>query len=226
MELFTALQHELALRAAHIDHADLLRLMGYRKPCYRQHQRLQAVLRDPMLGLRNSHFDFKHISRSFVQALGATLGMDAERVEQGLRLIREQIDREDSRYVPTIFVDTGFRRSTQPIFALGVCEHQRHLRLDKATFEVYHNATVAEQVRMIGEFVKAHYREHRGRLGIWGAIQYYLYYFEPTKVLVMRPDGTVKEERQLDHAPYSRADLKLKNRSLQSILPREENSHV
>ena|SRR5690625_2419836 len=145
------LQNELQIRAAHIDSDDLLRLLGYRRPKEDHRQRLRHVLSDPLLGLRDSLFGLRYDSRAFVHALAQVLGIDEQFVTTEIRRIRAEIDELDHSFVPFIFVDTGFKRTTQPLFALAFCEHQRVLHLEPEEREKYALLTMPERVRCIGE---------------------------------------------------------------------------
>lgn len=191
---FMRLQQELALRAAHIDDISLLYLMGYRHPTLKSRQRLRTVLADSMLGLRSSAFDFRYSSDAFVKALADALGADKIFVELELAEIRQQIETYENRFVPRIFVDTGFRRTTQPIFALAACEHQREIGLSDDEMAQYERASVPERIRILCERVRRHYIEHSGFLGIWGFIQHYVVQLDPQITLKVLSDGTVREE--------------------------------
>lgn len=92
-------------------------------------------------------------------------------------------------YQPEIFVDTRFKRTTQPIFALAVCEHFRHLRLDETALADYYAAGPDEQVQMLVKFVRRHYQDNDGKAAIWGNISHYVCKLEPSKVLIIYPDG-------------------------------------
>ncbi|MDP2126629.1 MAG: hypothetical protein Q8K97_04560 [Pseudohongiella sp.] len=188
------LQQELALRAAHVDEKELLRLMGYSRPTQRHCQRLRAVLADPMLGLSVSAFDFRFGNRAFIQALGQVLGINRADVREGLRLICQKIETEAQRFKPVIQVDTGFKRTTQPIFALAACEHHRYVLFSPQELDHYYALPVAERVRLVSEKVRQHYQQCQGFLGIWGYIQRYIYQYEDALSLVLLPDGTIIEE--------------------------------
>ena len=116
---------------------------------------------------------------------------------------------------PKIFVDTHFKRTTQPIFALAVCEHQRHIRLDEATLKAYFQADERDQIVLIGEVVRNHYVQHEGRLGIWGTIGQYVLTLGPNKVVVLRPDGSVTEDAATSVPPQ--AKLLYKNGAINFI---------
>ena len=207
------LQQELALRAAHVGEVELLQLMGYRHPSLKNRQRLKAVVADPILGLRSSAFDFRFSSDAFVKALADALGLDKEFVSLELDTIRQQIEADENRFIPRIWVETGFKRSTQPIFALAASEHQREIYLSPEELTQFDNASMPERVQMMSERVRQHYQEHSGRLGIWGFIQHYEAHLDPEVVLKLLPDGTVREEIELQEE-RARASLAYNGRPI------------
>lgn len=188
------LQQELALRAAHLDEIELLSLMGYSRPTAKHRQRLRAVLADPLLGLRVSAFDFRFGNRAYIQVLGQVLGVSHETIRLELQKICEQLEAEQRQFKPVVHVDTDFKRTTQPIFALAACEHQRSLTFTKSELQHYFSVSVAERVHLVSEKVKQHYEHCQGHLGIWGSIQRYVYHHDDSHALVLLPDGTVREE--------------------------------
>lgn len=193
-----SLQHELRLRAAHIDTDDLLQLLGYRRLTNKHRQRLLSVLNDPMLGFSRSAFDFRYDNRAFVLALADLLGVKRDFTKAALACIRQQLNAAEAFVVPDIKVDTGFKRTTHPLFALAVCEHQRTITLDESEQLAYQQLILADRVQWISAKVVAHYLAHQGQLGIWGTIQRYLCSLEPGKTLMMLPNGEVREERNED----------------------------
>lgn len=202
------LQQELKLRAAHLEPDELLEMLGYRRPVEKHRQRLSAVLHDPMLGLRRSAFDFRYGNRAFIQALASVLGVNEAFAKGELLRIRELIERAETEFVPTLWVDTGFKRTTQPLFALAACEHQRTITFDAIELNHYRQLTMSQRVRWIASWVREHYQHHEGQLGIWGVIQRYVYCYEPGAALAIRPDGSVEKEMQPPSAPGARLSVR------------------
>lgn len=207
------LQQELALRAAHLGEVELLQLMGYRHPSLKNRQRLKSVVADPMLGLRSSAFDFRFSSDGFVRTLADALGLDKDFVSLELDTIRQQIEADENRFIPRFWVETGFKRTTQPIFALAASEHQREIYLSPEELTQFENASMPERVRMMSDRVRQHYQDHSGLLGIWGRIQHYEIQLDPEVVLKMLPDGTVREEIELQEEK-ARASLTYKGKPI------------
>lgn len=207
------LQKELAIRAAHLEDTELLLLMGYSRPNSKHRERLKTVLADPLLGLRVSAFDFRFGNRAFIQVLGQVLGISHNAIQRELQEICEKLEVEQRQFKPVVKVITDFNRTTQPIFVLAACEHQRSLRFTQGELQHYFSVTVTDQVHLISKKVKQHYDHCQGSLGIWGSIQRYVYHYDNTHALIMLPNGMVREEiKKTDY--FSGASMRLKRKAL------------
>jgi len=190
------LQQELRLRAANISRDDLLHLLGYRRLTPKHRQRLFSVLNEPWLGLRRSAFDFRYGDHAFILALADVLGINVQLAKTQLQVIRSDLYALESEFVPYIWVDTGFKRTTQPIFALAFCEPQRTIRLNEQDLALYRKMNMPQRVQLISRTVKAHHQMHQDRLGIWGVIQRYVYHYEQSRALILLPNGEVLEDAE------------------------------
>lgn len=209
-----SLQTELCLRAAHIGEAELLKLMGYRRFSIRHRERLRAVLADPMLGLPHSGFDFRFSNKDFVRELARVLGVDALQTQRELRRLDKQMDEVAQRFSPLIWVDTGFKRSSQAIFALAACEHFRYVPFSDAERSLYHSISMGARVDLVCEKVRRHYKENDGFLGIWGYIQRYYFHYSEEAALILLSDGSIhKEVASTPHGAH--ATLSVKNKAIQ-----------
>lgn len=103
-----------------------------------------------------------------------------------------------------IFVNTNFKRKSEPIFALAFCEGRRRLALDKPKLIFKSDEEVFE---IIGEFVKEHYIQEDADAGIWGKIVNYVYHHKDGQTYVFDKDGELLEDVKVQE---SRARLSLK----------------
>ena len=88
---------------------------------------------------------------------------------------------------PYIFVDTGFKRTTQPIFALAFMESHRRIPVSPEI-----NQMVIEQRNpKIQSIIQQHYQDTAGELDLWGEILCYKYFITDSDALVFDVDGTV-----------------------------------
>jgi len=120
--------------------------------------------------------------------------------EEELKIKKELLKFKDSY----IFINTNFRRKSQPIFALAFCEGQRNIALDKNNLIFKSDKEVFQ---IISDTIKNHYISTNGKIGIWGNVVNYAYHHNDGKVYVFDKYGN-----QIDSKPIveSRASLRLK----------------
>lgn len=178
---------DLVLRVATVPGEELLKAMGYPKPTSANFERLQTVLDDPEFGLNNSGFDFKFSSEGFLRALCVVTGMDMALADQRISRIKKRLEEEQQAFKPYIWVDTGFVRTSQPIFALAVCEHQRYLDFPKGFWRF----SIDRQLGRAQCRVREHVYETGGELGIWGHIKQYWFYYKKNAAYLLALNGEV-----------------------------------
>ncbi|MEX1196326.1 MAG: hypothetical protein WEB57_00500 [Pseudohongiellaceae bacterium] len=178
-----SLQHRIGEGVAHRGDDVVLSVMGYRRPDDRNRRRLRAVISDPDLGLGSSHFDFRFSGFEFATRLFRVLALD-DLLPQ-LQAIRQRIDEDNAAFKPYLFVDTGFRRKSQPVFVLAAMEHYRYLHFEKAFWRLPTN----QQLRCASDRVRDHFAESGGELSIWGVVQRYWFFYQPGRALQLLPNG-------------------------------------
>jgi tRNA/tmRNA/rRNA uracil-C5-methylase (TrmA/RlmC/RlmD family) len=126
--------------------------------------------------LESGNYDFVNQTQEFFTKLAKELNIDEQ-------LIKESLEKENSYIKETerfkdsyIFVNTNFRRTTQPIFILAFCESTRNLRLYKAE-ELFFKST-EEILEILSKRIQEHYKENKGELVIWGKIVNYQVHLE------------------------------------------------
>lgn len=207
------LQQELKLRLANADLCDISQLMGYRARLERCQNRIRTLLKDPYLGLGQGGFDFKFSDLEFLQQLCRLLGIDLDAYSEEIEAIQRELEERRTAFRPYVFVDTGFHRTTEPVFLLALCESKRRIMLDEAARKM----PLDQQVRYVQSMVKKHFDEHDGQLGVWGSIQRYLFNYADGVQLVIYPDGSVQQEIEADKEP--RAELKCSGGNTVAMLP-------
>jgi hypothetical protein len=178
---------DLVLRVAPLPREEILKAMGYKKPTSANLERLQTVLDDPEFGLKNSGFDFKFSSEGFLRALCVVTGMDMALADQRISRIKKRLEEELHAFKPYIWVDTGFVRKSQPIFALAVCEHQRYLEFS----EGFWRFSIDRQLGSAQCRVREHVYKTGGDLGIWGPIKQYWFYYNKYAAYLLARNGEV-----------------------------------
>lgn len=127
---------DLIVRAAAIPLEEILKAMGYSNPTSANAERLESVLESPEFGLNDGGFDFKFSSEGFLRALCTVVGMEMSLADQRITRLKKQVEEERAAFKPYLWVDTGFKRKSQPLFALSACEHQRYLHFKKGFWRV------------------------------------------------------------------------------------------
>ena len=85
-----------------------------------------------------------------------------------------------------IFVNTNFKRASQPIFALAFCESQRNIAFDKNKF-IFKNDN--EIFILVSDIIQEHFRITKGKIGIWGDIVNYVYHHSDGETYVFDING-------------------------------------
>lgn len=86
------------------------------------------------------------------------------------RKLFEYIRDRLSRDVGYLFIETNFKRASQPIFVLAIMEGSRNFKIDRYKFK-----NKEEELKFIKDFVKKHYKENSGKIELWGKIKHYVY---------------------------------------------------
>ncbi|GAA0792367.1 hypothetical protein [Marinobacterium sediminicola] len=207
------LQQELQLRLANVDRREIAQLMGYRPhridKCV---ERIQLQLTDPYLGLGKGRFDFKYSDEGFLRALCELVGLGLETYEDEIAGLRRELDERRQVFKSYVFVDTGFQRTTEPVFVLALSESRRRIYLDADTRML----PMDQQVSCVQKMVRDHFEACKGTLGIWGNIRRYLFVYEENEQLILTPDGIIVRETVKEEAVC--AQLSSKGKVLSGVL--------
>lgn len=178
---------DLVVRVAAIPKDEVLKAMGYHKPTSANHERLQDVLDDPEFGLTEGGFDFKYSSEGFLRALCVVTGMDMSLTDQRISRMKKHLEEERQAFKPYLWVDTGFKRQNQPVFALAICEPQRYLHFPKDFWHL----SIDRQLGGAQCRVREHVYETGRDLGIWGEIKQYWFYYKNNAAYLLALNGEV-----------------------------------
>lgn len=204
------LQQELQLRLSTCNLKDICHLMGYKDD--RSVTRVRDVVTDPCLGLFKGGYDLKFNDAEFLSKLCSVLGIDINEFKAELDAIHAEHDDRRDRFKSYVFVDTGFKRTTQPIFALAGLSWQRYIRLE---YEV-RVQPLSEQVVYVQRLIKSHYEKQNGQLGIWGDIKKYLFVYAEGEQLEISPDGIILGES--DTSPIDEPSLTVGNTEITFVI--------
>lgn len=185
-----------------VDLKELSHLLGYRATG-KFKQRLTEVIRDKHLGLDHGYYDLLYGSEEFVRQLCNRLAIPSLLVNDVIAEIKIELEKKKLAATRFIFIDTNFRRQSQPIFTLAVMEQQRYLTIDDDIAIMPLN----QQLEMIQAKVRTHYQQHPV-LDFWGPIQRYAYFYQQAIIIVLSTTGEIEEVTT--KYPRSMATLRLK----------------
>ncbi|GAB6073612.1 hypothetical protein [Nautilia lithotrophica] len=164
------------------DKKSLCKKLGYNKlkPCLEKLEFLEKNGIEAFLKT-NFKYDFVLGSELFLKKVIELCGDDKDM--KIFEKIREKLSRKSGH----LFVNTNFKRISQPIFVLAFMEGLRNISIDRTSFE-----NKEEELAYIRNYVKKHYKENNGKLKLWGNIQNYIYKSDRfNKYLVIDKDGNV-----------------------------------
>ncbi len=182
----TALQQHVRDAMQAVSFNELADSLGYQNRA-RLFDRIQTVVTDPMMGIEGSLYDYKYSSTDFVRTLCQSLGIDADAVEVAIQDVEAQRDVDRETFKSYVFVDTGFRHTTEPIHVLAAVERLRRIPLCKDVRRL----ALYQQIDIVRSLVRDHYRQCEGTLLVWGKIKQYVFQYADDQHVVFYIDGTV-----------------------------------
>ena len=197
------IHQQMIEKAKAIPAKTLLETMGYRNPKVGR-RTLESFLKAPGIytWLKEGHFDFKYDSETFLERLAQILEIPTDALEEEIRKDQERLSAITALQQPSIFVNTGFRRKSEPIFALALMEVKRNLPIDK---EIVYEMSDEMLQKYIGSIVQDHYAQNDGKLPLWGTIRNYLYRHTDGRKLLFSLDG--KRSHYTGDIVVSKAEL-------------------
>ena len=156
-----------------IDKTKLVQKIGYSATA-KGINTLEKLLKseDVKIWLRESHYDLVNDSTSFLEKLCKVLEINDVFYESEIK--NAKIYNADFLKLQEgyIFINTDFKRTTQPIHVLAFCESFRRLSLSNIDELV--GKELDEIFEIISPYIKNHYINVEGQAGIWGEIKNYI----------------------------------------------------
>lgn len=137
--------------------------------------------------MESSSFDFRFSQIEFVKALFKALGFEKSLTDKCIKQRRDRLRKITDSFKPYIWVDTEFKRQSQPIFALAFCEHMRYIEFPRTFFL----NSIETQLRIAGERAALCYQETGGLLAIWGEIKRFRFYVAKNEAYILDTQGKV-----------------------------------
>ena len=156
-----------------------------------------------------SHYDLVYSSKDFLIKLCEVLEIDEILVDDEIKkavLYYKEQEKFKSSY---IFVNTNFKRKSEPIFALALCEKFRNISLYKKENLLF--KSIEEILNNLSFQIKSHYEENNGGLKIWRKIvNYQVHLFD--KIYLFDVNGNLLE--YANEVSESRATIFVNNKKL------------
>jgi len=192
----------------------VLKKMGYRNPDHAR-ERLESLTKAPSIEswLRHSSYDLHYSGKEFLRKLFEVLSLPADALEEELKLFDDKTVALAKMQQPYIYIDTNFKRQSQPIFALAMMEGRRRIPIDK---EKSYGRELDKVLKRVGEIIVCrHYRESGGELPMCGRIRRYVYPHSGGRSSVFDTERKlVSENNEIEE---SRVQMSLYGRALDLI---------
>ena len=170
----------------------LVQSLGYNK-IEKGDKTLEAFLNTKSLyeWIKEGHFDFRYSAEEFLLAVGRECGIEEKQIAQEIEKAKKRQIEIAKLQTPYIFIDTNFKRTTQPIFALAFGEGLRRIALDK---EELYDLSKEERLSQVSALVVNHYIKNGGELAIWGKIHFYNFHDIDGAIYVFDTEGNLIEK--------------------------------
>lgn len=156
-----------------IDKSKVLKEMGYNGTQEGGLLKLEILDKSSTLVkfLANSRLDLLYTGEMFFLKLLSVLNISAKASKESINKYKSRNRKLNSLELPTIFVNTNFKRKSEPIFMLASLDDRRHIELSKTA--VYNSRD--DGLSIVKKLVKQHYKKSNGELKVWGKIVNYKY---------------------------------------------------
>jgi len=115
--------------------------------------------------------------------------------------IKKELSKFKNSY---IFINTNFKRKSEPIFVLACCERLRNIVLDKNKLIFKSDDEIFDIISIV---IQENYINTKGKAAIWGDIVNYVYHHNDGKTYVFDTNGKKIENIKVFE---NRASLRLK----------------
>ena len=111
-----------------------------------------------------------------------------------------------------VFIDTEFKRSSEPVFVLAACDYKRYINFDIDL----RAKPLHEQITHIQKIIRQHYIDTDGDIGIWGAIKRYVFFYNEGEKVALTTDGAILNPP--DDVRIGKATLSVNNKDISPML--------
>jgi len=184
-----------------VDLKELSHSLGYRGSD-KFKKRLTAMFSNEYFGLDSSYYDFQFSSEEFVRQLCIHLSIPSLLVDKVLDEIKAELEKQKHAFKQFIFIDTDFKRKSEPIFVLAGMQNRRYLTIDDAVAL----KPLDKQLYDVQKIVTTDYQASP-ILELWGEVQRYAYFYQTGYIVVFSVNGEILDVT--NDYPLSVATLRL-----------------
>lgn len=116
--------------------------------------------------MQNGYYDYFYTSENLVLKLAKIYGFDILDELNSAKKLNDEVKKYKNSY---IYIDTNFKRNTEPIFMLAMMQGARYLYFDKKELAF---KSLDKQLQFISKVVKNHYKSTK-KLLLFGEITGY-----------------------------------------------------
>jgi len=155
----------------------------------------------------SGHYDLVYNSKDFLTKLCEVLDISKSLLNDEINKAVEYCKEEERFKSSYIFINTNFKRKSEPIFALALCEKFRNISLYKKEDLLF--KSIKEILDILSNQIKSHYEENIDKLSIWGKIvSYQVHLFDKTYVFDI--NGKLREDE--NEVFESKATISINNK--------------
>ncbi len=122
----------------------------------------------------SGHYDLVFNARDFLINLCDVLKIDKILVNQEIQKVENFYIEQEKFKNSYIFVNTNFKRNSEPIIALALCERFRRISLYKNEELLFKSKD--EILKTVSDIIHNHYINNKHGLLLWGKIENYVLY--------------------------------------------------
>ena len=195
-----SLQHIIKDKLKSYDIYELAKSLGY-SSTQKLSERIEAVINSDTLSLDSSHYDFHYSTPEFIRKLCEALTIPPTLCNKIVAEVEAEIQIKKFRFKSRLFIETNFKRTSQPIFMLSVLEGRRYLPI-----EGIQGIDLNDQLKYIQRLIRSHYSEQTV-LEVWGEISQYVYFYDEKMIIIFSTSGEVIDS--VEKYSTSRATIKI-----------------
>jgi hypothetical protein len=196
-----SLQYIIKNKLKSFDINKLAKALGY-SSTQKLSERIEIVTNSDTLSLDSSHFDFHYSAPEFIRKLCEALTIPLTLCNKIIAEIEAKLQIKKFRFKSRLFVETNFKRKSEPIFALAALNGRRYLPV-----EGFQGIDLNDQLKYIRRLIQSHYADQTV-LEMWGNISQYVYFYDEKTIIIFSTSGEVIDSVEEYFTPQATMSLR------------------